>query len=98
MDEPTIQWYTDRHRALASAGHDPDGPPDLRAWRAHHSDLHPYETLRAELDARYAERYSEWRPYFYRWLDGPATERLETTAIASGAIRPLGFRYTGATN
>ena len=62
---------------------------------ARHSDLHSYETLRAEIDARYDERYFEWRPYFYRWLEGPATEALEQGLIAAGAIRPIGFLYAG---
>jgi hypothetical protein len=80
---------------LVAAGREPKGPPDLGEWRARHSDLHPYETLRVEVDARYDERHFEWRPYFYRWLEGPATESLEAGLIAAGAIRPIGFRYAG---
>ena len=95
LDEPTTAWYEREHRRLVAAGREPKGPPDLAEWRARHDDLHPYETLRAELDARYDERYVEWRPYLYRWLDGPATEALEAGLIAAGAIRPLGVRYTG---
>jgi hypothetical protein len=95
MDDTTVDWYERQHRALVAAGADPKGPPDLTAWRAEHQDLHPYETLRSEIDARYEERYFEWRPYFYRWLNGPATEPLEETLIEAGAIRPVGFRYAG---
>ncbi len=95
MDEPTIDWYESQHRVLMAAGRNPKGPPDLAAWRARHADLHTYETLRAEVDARYDERYFEWRPYFYRWLGGPATESLEESLIEAGAIRPIGFRYAG---
>jgi len=95
MDEPTVDWYESQHRVLIAAGREPKGPPDLAEWRVRHSGLHPYETLRAELDARYDERHFEWRPYFYRWLDGPASESLETALIAAGAIRPIGFRYAG---
>jgi Methyltransferase domain len=95
MDAPTVDWYEGQHRVLAAAGREPNGPPNLADWRAQHADLHPYETLRAELDARYDERDFEWRPYFYRWLDGPATEALEEALIAAGAIRPIGFRYAG---
>jgi SAM-dependent methyltransferase len=95
MDETTTAWYEAQHRLLVAAGRDPKGPPDLREWRARHSDLHPYETLRAEVDARYEERFFEWRPYFYRWLEGPATEALEAALIDAGAIRPIGFRYAG---
>jgi len=95
MDEPTIDWYQSQHRVLRAAGREPKGPPDLAEWRARHDRLHPYETLRRELDARYEERHFEWRPYFYRWLDGPATESLEQGLIGAGAIRPIGFRYAG---
>jgi hypothetical protein len=95
MDEPTIDWYESQHRVLLAAGREPTGPPDVAEWRARHSDLHPYETLRAEVDARYDVRHFEWRPYFYRWLDGPATESLEAGLIAVGLIRPIGFRYAG---
>jgi len=95
MDEPTVDWYQAQHRLLVAAGREPKGPPDLEEWRARHSHLHPYETLRAEIDARYEERHFEWRPYFYRWLEGPATESLEEGLIAAGAIRPIGFRYAG---
>ena len=52
--------------------------------------------MRAEVDARYEERDFEWRPYFYLWLRGPASEALEASLIAAGAIRPIGFRYAGA--
>ncbi len=95
MDEPTVDWYESQHRLLAAAGRAPGGPSDLSEWRWKHSDLHPYETLRAELDVRYEERYFEWRPYFYRWLGGPASEALEAGLIEAGAIRPIGFRYAG---
>jgi len=95
MDEPTIGWYESQRRVLDAVGHEPKGPPDLASWREEHSDLHPYEVLRAEVDARYDERDFEWRPYFYRWLAGPATETLELALIEAGAIRPIGFRYAG---
>ena len=95
MDEPTMDWYESQHRVLVAAGRKPKGPPDLAEWHARHTDLHPYETLRAEVDERYDERHFEWRPYFYRWLEGPATEPLEAALIAAGAIRPIGFRYAG---
>jgi SAM-dependent methyltransferase len=95
MDEATVNWYESQHRVLVSAGRNPKGPADLAEWRERHADLHPYETLRAEIDARYEERTSEWRPYFYRWLEGPATEGLEEALIEAGAIRPIGFRWAG---
>jgi hypothetical protein len=95
MDEATVDWYESQHRVLVSAGRTPQGPADLSEWRARHADLHPYEKLRAEIDSRYEERTFEWRPYFYRWLEGPATEGLEEALIEAGAIRPIGFRWAG---
>jgi Methyltransferase domain len=96
MDDPTVDWYERQHRLLVAAGRAPRGPADLGEWRARHADLHAYETLRAEVDARFEERFFEWRPYLYRWLDGPASEALESALVAAGAIRPIGFRYAGA--
>jgi hypothetical protein len=95
MDGPTIEWYEAQHRVLRAAGREPKGPPVLADWHAQHSDLHAYEVLRGEVDARYDETHFEWRPYFYRWLAGPATETLEQALIESGAIQPIGFRYAG---
>jgi hypothetical protein len=95
MDDATVEWYESQHRVLVAAGLEPTGPADLGEWRTRHSDLHSYETLRAELDARYEERHFEWRAYFYRWLEGPASESLEDSLIAAGAIRSIGFRYAG---
>jgi hypothetical protein len=95
IDEPTRAWYEGRRRELVAAGREPKGPADLDEWRWAHPGLHPYETVRRELDARYDERHAEWRPYLYRWLGDPETERLEREAIAAGAIRPIGFRYVG---
>jgi Uncharacterised protein family (UPF0146) len=95
MDEPTGDWYERQYRMLVAAGRQPEQAPNLAEWDAEHADLHRYETLRAEVDARYDERYFEWRPYLYRLLEGPATEALEAGLIAGGAIRPIGFRYAG---
>jgi methyltransferase family protein len=95
LDEPTVDWYESQHRLLVAAGLEPSGPPDLDEWRSQHPGLHSYETLRAAVDERYEERLSEWRPYLYRWLEGPASESLEAALIAAGAIRPIGFRYAG---
>jgi hypothetical protein len=95
MDEPTIEWYEGQHRMLALAGAEPHGPPDLAEWRREHDDLHPSDLLRRAVDARYRERYFEWRPYLYRWLGGPATFELERMLVDSDLIRALGFRYAG---
>jgi Methyltransferase domain len=98
MDAPTVDWYESQHRVLRAAGREPKGPPDLADWHVSHVDLHPYETLRAELDARYDTQVIEWRPYLYLWLDGPASEALESALIDAGAIRPIGYRYVGRTS
>ena len=95
LDEATTRWYESRHRALVAAGHEPKGPPDLAQWRWEHPGLHPYETVRSELDARYDERYFERRPYLYRWLADPDTQGLEEALVAAGTIRPIGVRYVG---
>jgi hypothetical protein len=90
LDDATRAWYEDEHRRTGEG-------PDLERWEAEHQDLHRYEPLRAALDRRYDERDFEWRPYLYRWLGGADTEARERRAIDAGAIRPLGFRYVGAT-
>lgn len=95
MDEPTRDWYEAQHRMLVAAGREPPGPPDLARWREEHDDLHPSDVIRRELSARFEERSFEWRPYLYRWLDGPASEPLEHTLVDVGAIQPLGFRWLG---
>ena len=96
IDDAARAWYEREYRTLAAAGSPPEGPPDLEQWRAAHAQLHPYETLRAELDARYETRDFRWGPYLYRWLRAPGTEALEESLIAAGAIRPIGFRYVGS--
>ena len=98
MDEPTIEWYEGQYRMLALAGSEPPGPPDLEEWRREHDDLHPSDTLRRAVDARYVEQYFEWRPYLYRWLGGPAAPELEQMLVDSDLIRALGFRYAGVTD
>ena len=94
MDAATVDWYEGEHRRRVASGDDPKGPADLAEWRANHTDLHPYETLRTELDAWYSELYVEWRPYLYRWL-GESSEEVEAALIDSGAISALGVRYVG---
>jgi hypothetical protein len=95
MDEPTIDWYEGQYRMLQLAGSEPSGPPDLHAWRWEHADLHPSDAVRRAVDARYDERTSEWRPYLYRWLGGPAALELEQMLVDSDLIRALGFRDAG---
>lgn len=95
IDEPTRDWYESQYRLLRAAGVEPVGPDDLGEWRWRHPDLHPSSLLLDELAARFEERHCERRPYLYRWLDGPASEALEETLIAAGAISAVGLRYAG---
>ena len=53
--------------------------PMTPEWEAEHEGLHGYGVLRAELDARFEERFFEWRPYPVDGEDVPG----------------LGFHYVG---
>ncbi len=95
LDAPTQEWYEAQHRILTAAGTEPQAPPDLDRWREEHSDLHPSGFLLPALEARFERRLLEWRPYLYRWLDGPSTQALEQAMVAAGAIRAAGYRWVG---
>lgn len=92
LDRPSQEWYEGEHRALAAAGREPKGPPDLDQWREEHADLHPSDIVRAAIGAQFEERALEWRPYFYRWLEGPGSEETEQELIDSEAIMALGYQ------
>jgi SAM-dependent methyltransferase len=53
--------------------------PMTPEWKEEHEGLHGYGVMRAELDARFEERFFEWRPYTADGEDVPG----------------LGFRYVG---
>jgi SAM-dependent methyltransferase len=53
--------------------------PMTPEWEEEHAGLHGYGAMRAELDARFEERFFEWRPYTVDGVDVPG----------------LGFRYVG---
>lgn len=95
LDPPTQDWYEGQHRMLVAAGREPSGPPDLDGWREEHDDLHPSDVVRAAVRRRFEERVLEWRPYLYRWLEGPASEALEQALIDAGAIQALGYHWAG---
>lgn len=95
LDPPTQDWYEGQHRMLVAAGREPSGPPDLDGWREEHDDLHPSDVVRAAVGRRFEERVLEWRPYLYRWLEGPASEALEQALIDAEAIQPLGYQWAG---
>ena len=53
--------------------------PMTAEWEEEHEGLHGYGVMRAELDARFEERFFEWRPYPVDGVEVPG----------------LGFRYVG---
>jgi nucleoside-diphosphate-sugar epimerase len=95
IDDAAREWYEGQRRALVAAGREPIGPPDLTRWREEHDDLHASDVIRREVSERFEERYFEWRPYLYRWLEGPASEQLEQALIDARVIQPIGFRWIG---
>lgn len=54
--------------------------PMTPEWEEEHAGLHGFGTLRRELDARFEERFFEWRPY----------------PVDGEEVPGLGFRYVGA--
>ena len=98
-DEPTLDWLHGQRRALAAAGRG-EAPESFDAtredWESSRLGLHRFESLRAELDARFEEREFTRTPFLHRTLGGVATEVLEQALIDAGAIQALGFRYVGA--
>ena len=53
--------------------------PITPEWKDEHEGLHTYDVMRVELDARFEERFFEWRPY----------------RVAGEEVPGLGFRYVG---
>jgi SAM-dependent methyltransferase len=53
--------------------------PMTPEWEAEHEGLHGYGAMRAEIDARFEERFFEWRPY----------------PVDGKEVPGLGFRYVG---
>jgi SAM-dependent methyltransferase len=53
--------------------------PMTPEWEEEHEGLHGYGAMRAELDARFEERFFEWRPY----------------PVDGEEVPGLGFRYVG---
>jgi hypothetical protein len=96
VDDAARNWHRHEYEELAASGAEPGGPRDLDDWRAAHPGLHPFDVLRAELDARYEERDFAWRPYLYRWLSTAGVREREERAIEAGVIPSIGFRYAGS--
>jgi SAM-dependent methyltransferase len=53
--------------------------PMTPEWEEEHAGLHGYAQMRPELDARFEERFFEWRPY----------------PVDGEEVPGLGFRYVG---
>lgn len=53
--------------------------PMTPEWEEEHAGLHGYGAMRAEVDARFEERFFEWRPY----------------PVDGEEVPGLGFRYVG---
>jgi SAM-dependent methyltransferase len=53
--------------------------PMTPEWEEEHAGLHGYAVMRPELDARFEERFFEWRPY----------------PVDGEEVPGLGFRYAG---
>jgi SAM-dependent methyltransferase len=91
LDEPTAAWLY---------GQQPQRPATLedfrREWEDEHVGLHDYETMRAELEARFAERFFSREPFLYKYLEDRVTgESLERSLIDADAISAIGWRYVG---
>jgi SAM-dependent methyltransferase len=95
IEEREQAWYEERYRVLADASMQPPGPPSLDAWRSRHPDLHGHRVLLDALRARYEERTHEWLPYLHRWLDDPESESVESELVSTGALRAVGWRWSG---
>jgi SAM-dependent methyltransferase len=90
LDERTARWYLAHLQE-----HSLSVQQCLDEWAEEHLGLHGSETLRRELDMRFAERSFAWRPYLYRYPEVDADEETEQALIDAGEIQPLGFRYVG---
>ncbi len=102
-DEATARWYFHQRQAAAATTDPPSEDPPLparyedwcRSWMADHDGLHGYSAMRAQLMARFQERFFTWRPYLYRYGLHESLEPLERALIEEGAIQATGFRWVG---
>jgi SAM-dependent methyltransferase len=98
--DATARWYFYQRQALAAVGReDAEIEPAFeewwRGWQERRSDVHPYATMRPELDRRFSEQLLQWVPYLYGYRLGGEVEPLERALVASGEIAAVGFRYVG---
>jgi SAM-dependent methyltransferase len=96
---PTARWYYHQRRALAEAGREDTLAEDFDTWQrrseAELAEIHPVSEIQKELTIRFAERFSEWRPYLYSHRLDDAVEPLERRLIDEGAIDATGLWYVG---
>lgn len=93
---PTARWLFEALR---------DASPDVRetvggsfeqwyaAWLDDHADLHAFQRLVEELDARFTRRSLRWVPYLAVEYVDPGLEPSERALIEEGAIQASAFRY-----
>jgi SAM-dependent methyltransferase len=93
-DEPTLQWLGEQRRSL---GRDTPATVEQLAeeWQAEHLGLHGYVTMLGALREHFAERVFAPVPTLYHELDGGQARVVEQALIDAGAIRALGFRWSG---
>lgn len=97
---PTVRWWYEQRRVLASVGRGESAvPDDFEAWQRQtaedRADLHPAATMLAALGRNFAERYLEWHPYLYSWLLDDTLHALEGALIEEGAIEATALWYVG---
>jgi SAM-dependent methyltransferase len=91
LDEQTARWYVSH----AKDRHVPRSPrPFLQWWNDEHAGLHGYDSMRPELDRRFAERFFAWGSYLHEELEGVGSAE-ESRLIETGDIQATGFRYVG---
>jgi ubiquinone/menaquinone biosynthesis C-methylase UbiE len=95
LDGNTADWYLGQLAALHAAGRAKAPPRDVNELRTEYEGLHTSEAMLTALRARFNERYFERTPYLHGELSGVASEALERTLIAAGAIETTGFRWIG---
>jgi hypothetical protein len=99
LDASTADWFYMQRRALAVGG-GPDAHRTIEAFQhwwfeEAHAGVVSHHELRYELHRRFEERYFQWIPALYRYLEGEPSLTLEQWVIDRGVIKALGFEYVG---
>jgi len=99
LDDSTADWFYMQRRALATAG-GPDAHRTIEAFKywwfqeAFNGVLTHHE-LRYELHQRFEEKFFQWQPALYQYLEGEPSLVLERWVIERGIVKPLSFEYVG---